>query len=63
MNYKLRFKIGDRVKVVRNSERILSENRIGTEGVVVGFKSMDCVIEFNNGYRIGIIQDDLELVK
>lgn len=61
VNVKYKFKFGDKVKVVRNSERVPYESMIGMVGIIYGFRCRDCFIEFSDGTKLGIIQDDLEL--
>ena len=63
VNTKYKFKLGDKVKVVKNSERIPYESMIGMVGIIYGFKCGDCLIEFKDGTKTGIIQDDLELAE
>ncbi len=41
------FNIGDKVIVVKNTERIPEEARLGEHGKIVGFKSNDCIVEFD----------------
>ena len=42
------FNIGDKVIVVKNTERIPEEARLGEHGKIVGFKSNDCIVEFES---------------
>lgn len=53
------FAIGDRVTVITNSERAPGYERIEKSGIVVGFKSTDYVIEFDDGVILGIYFMDL----
>jgi len=42
------FKIGDKVTVVKNSERTFAFSFVGRRGKIIGFKSDDAIIRFGN---------------
>lgn len=62
MNSKSReiFTIGDRVVVMKNSERIPEYAKIGEHGTVIGYACDDCKIEFDDGSIVYIWYIDLE---
>lgn len=53
------FNIGDKVIVVKNTERIPEEARLGEHGKIVGFKSNDCIVEFDGKLLGYIVYHDL----
>lgn len=53
------FNIGDKVIVVKNTERIPEEARLGERGKIVGFKSNDCIVEFDGKLLGYIVYHDL----
>lgn len=56
------FKLGNRVIVFQNSERIPTHSYIGKTGIVIGTKSKDVVVQFDDN-KIGYIWDkDLNIV-
>ena len=56
------FKIGDRVKVINNTERDSKYSLIGFDGTVVGVKSNDFLVEFEScSHPVAIIERDLVL--
>ncbi len=53
-----KFSVGDRVIVFQNSERV--HGLIGSTGVIVGFRSNDAIVRFNNGGEHFIYENDLK---
>lgn len=58
---KTKFRAGDKVKVVKNTERIHSASCVGMVGDVVGSRSRDCLVRFEDGTAHAIFEEDLEL--
>lgn len=54
------FENGTDVRVIRNSDRIESAERIGWTGRVIGHRSKDAIIEFDDGCIGYIFEGDLE---
>ena len=56
-----KFNLGDKVRVIKNSERISEAAFIGMVGIVTGqWASRDCLVEFQNGEVHAIFEEDLE---
>lgn len=55
-----KFRPGDKVAVVKNTERIPQASCIGMVGEVVGNCSRDCLVRFVDGSVHAIFEDDLE---
>ena len=55
-----KFRIGTKVMVVRNSERIISAERIGFVGTAIGYSGKDVIVRFDDGDIGYIIECDLE---
>lgn len=55
-----KFRAGDKVAVVKNTERTLQESHIGMVGEVVGTRSRDCLVRFVDGSVHAIFDEDLE---
>ena len=53
------FNIGDKVIVVKNTERIPEKAKLGEHGKIVGFKSNDCIVEFDGKLLGYIVYHDL----
>ena len=56
------FKLEAEVKITRNSERRSNCANIGRIGKVIGYKSNDCIVEFQDGTVQYIIYKDLEII-
>ena len=56
------FNVGDKVKVVKNSERRKRHARIGEIGDVIGYKANDCVVKFEDESIVYVRYSDLELI-
>lgn len=58
-----KFNIGDRVRVVSNSERLPRKSYINQSGTVQGFRGRDCWVQFDGGERDLIYEVDLSFAK
>ena len=54
------FAVGDRVVVVKNSERIHGYAKVGKHGMVIGHVCNDCIVKFDDGSTHCIWYIDLE---
>ncbi len=55
------YKVGDRVLVIQNSERVASSAHLGETGVVTQNVAGDCLVRFDDDGSLGYIwQKDLQ---